>query len=193
MFERFSREARTAVVAAQTDARAAGRPRIDAAGLLAAALRTDPATAAALRAAGVDTDRLATAPGDPSPGPDAGPASSGALDAQALASVGIDLDAVRREADALFGPGALDRPAGTSRGARGGHVPFEKDAKKMLELALREAVRRHERTIETRHLVLAALRDTQGSAHAALTGAMAPGADVETVRAALDRTGGLAA
>ena len=47
------------------------------------------------------------------------------------------------------------------RGARwqGGHIPFERDAKKALELALREAVRLGHGFIGTEHLLLGLLHD----------------------------------
>jgi hypothetical protein len=50
--------------------------------------------------------------------------------------VGIDLDEVRRSVEEAFGPGALDR----GRGARAGHIPFTRGAKKALELSLHEAL-----------------------------------------------------
>ena len=64
-------------------------------------------------------------------------------DAEALATLGIDLDEVRRQVEDAFGPGALERTrAASGRGAPfGGHIPFERAAKKALELALREALR----------------------------------------------------
>jgi hypothetical protein len=46
----------------------------------------------------------------------------------------------------------------TSRG--GGHIPFSPDAKKVLELALREAIRSSDRRIGTEHILLGILRDT---------------------------------
>lgn len=45
------------------------------------------------------------------------------LDREALASLGIDLDAVRERAEAVFGPGALD-----SAGHGPGRIPFSRDA-----------------------------------------------------------------
>ena len=47
----------------------------------------------------------------------------------------------------------------TSRG--GGHIPFSPDAKKVLELALREAIRSRDRRIGTEHILLGILRDTR--------------------------------
>ncbi len=52
---------------------------------------------------------------------------------------------------------------------RGGHVPFAKDAKKALELALREAVALRHDYIGTEHVLLGLLRG-DGAAHDVLTG-----------------------
>ena len=57
----------------------------------------------------------------------------GSIDADALAGIGIDLDAVRRQADAVFGPDALLRAGRRSRG----HVLFSPHAKKAPEAAER--------------------------------------------------------
>ena len=63
-----------------------------------------------------------------------------APDPEALATIGIDLDEVRRRIEEAFGPGALDkRSEDRSVGARGpegrrsGHIPFSPRAKKVLD------------------------------------------------------------
>ena len=77
------------------------------------------------------------------------------LDGDALASLGIDLDAVRRATEASFGPGALDRGRCAGRGPRvRGHIPFTPRAKKSLELALRAAVKMRHDTITSGHVLL---------------------------------------
>lgn len=145
MFERFAKEAKGCVVAAQQVARDASSRRIDTRHLLVPLLDTPGATAA-LRAVGADADLVASRA--------AAAVRSDGLDPDALAALGIDLEAVRREADATFGPGALDR-AGRSPG---GHIPFTPEAKKALEMALREAIRLQQRTIGSSHLLLGILR-----------------------------------
>ncbi|RMI09621.1 Clp protease N-terminal domain-containing protein [Cellulomonas triticagri] len=157
MFERFASGARQAVVDAQQTARDLGDPRITVAHLVVAvASGSDPA-ADALRRAGADRATLLDHLDDDG------------LDAAALGALGIDLDAVRRRADTVFGAGALDRAAG-GRAARSrrslAHLPFGKDAKKTLEVALREAVRLGHRRIEAGHVLLAVVRldDTDGHA-----------------------------
>jgi ATP-dependent Clp protease ATP-binding subunit ClpA len=112
------------------------------------------------------------------------------LDADALATLGIDLDAVRERVERTFGPGALARRRGR-RGGRGGvciggHVPFTARAKKVLELALREAVARGDRSIGSEHLLLGIAREGDGVAAGILR---SRGVDHAVVEAALQRDG----
>lgn len=103
-------------------------------------------------------------------------ATSG-IDGDALASVGIDISDVAARADAVFGAGALQNARSTKR-----HIPFHNEAKKVLELALREAVRLHEKSIGARHVLLGLLR-ARGTAYDALA---AEGVDASALRASLD-------
>ena len=84
------------------------------------------------------------------------------LDAAALGTVGIDLDAVRDSVEAAFGPGALDAPRGTR--APKGHIPFTPRAKKVLELSLREALALKSKSIADGHIALGLLREGEGLA-----------------------------
>ncbi len=146
MFERFSAEARRAVVAAQQEARDLRAERIEPVHLLLALSRDPGRGGTALRAAGLDhaAGRRALE-------------AAGPLDADALAAVGIDLERVRTAAESAFGPGALDR----ARPARGGHLPFAGGSKRALEGALREVLAefrpRRTRVIDTGHLVVGVL------------------------------------
>ena len=147
MFERFTSDARQVVVRAQQEARLLQHGFIGCEHLLLAlSSGPDNPAGAALTAFGVDAgelrQRLAGFAG----------AGGGGLDADALAELGIDLDSVRRAAEASFGPGALDRRPG--RCARSGHIPFTPRAKKSLELALRTAARRKDHVITPGHLLL---------------------------------------
>jgi ATP-dependent Clp protease ATP-binding subunit ClpA len=176
MFERFGADARAAVVEAQTIARAAGSRSIDSRHVLLALIQETGPASAGLRAAGIDAEALA--------GRLRGSILAGGLDAEALASLGIDLDAVRARADAVFGAGALDR---ASRKALSGHIPFTSDAKKSLELALREALRLGASTINGGHLLLGILRTTSSPAAIELSRAMvAVGSDISALRSALE-------
>jgi ATP-dependent Clp protease ATP-binding subunit ClpA len=147
VFERFTQDARRAVVRARHEATGAGRSQIGCEHLLLALLAEPGPAAAALTAGGAELTALRTAlPRDGQPDPDP-------LDADALASVGIDLDTVRRAADAAFGPGALDR-AGPGRARRPGRMRLTADAKKALERALQAAARLRHRQISAAHLLL---------------------------------------
>ena len=143
MFERFTDEARRAVVVAQEEARELRADRVEPVHLLLALTRDPSRGGSALRAAGVDHDRLApvvAAVGDP-------------LDPDALAALGVDLAQVRASAEAVFGAGALDR----GRRSSGGHLPFADGSKRALEESLRAAVRRKERRLDSGHVLLGVL------------------------------------
>jgi ATP-dependent Clp protease ATP-binding subunit ClpA len=161
MFERFTADARDVVVRAQTVARESGTRSIDARHLLLGLAETDGPAAEALTSVGIDPAGLAYDLRSE--------LRTGGLDAEALASVGIDLDAVRASADAVFGQDALDR---AGRSPVRGHIPFTADAKKALELALREAVRLHTNRIDGAMLLLGTLRGTGSPAELTLRRAL---------------------
>ena len=108
------------------------------------------------------------------------------LDADALATLGIDLDAVRERVERTFGAGALAR----GRCRRGlmprGALPFTARAKKALELSLREAIAMGDDHIGSEHLLLGLAREGDGVAGRILR---SRGVDRDTVRAALQRDG----
>ena len=116
MFERFTAGARAIVVQAQENARRLGHGYIGCEHLLLAAASTGEPAGAVLRELGVTPEgveaeivRLVGL------GQAAGLFS--ALDRDALASIGIDIDAVRAQIEAAFGPDALTRGrSGTRRG-----------------------------------------------------------------------------
>jgi ATP-dependent Clp protease ATP-binding subunit ClpA len=178
VFERFTDPARRVVVLAQEETRARGDDRIGSEHLLLGVCRaTDTHGAALLAARGVtvrvvESDLAAGAPPD-------------IPDRDALAGVGIDLDEVRDRVEEAFGPGALEstRSAGARRRRRRGHIPFDRGAKKVLELALREAIRRGDRSIGTEHVLLGLLHRDTGRAATVLH---ARGVTLAGMRAALD-------
>ncbi len=102
------------------------------------------------------------------------------IDAAALASLGIDLDRVREVTDASLGPGVLERRRGP---VQRGHLPFTKRAKKVLELALHEAVRIKPGEINAGHLLLGLLRDVRSDPRGSLAARMLAGADLDSLRA----------
>ncbi|MFE6919988.1 Clp protease N-terminal domain-containing protein [Nocardia sp. NPDC057663] len=160
MFEKFTRHARVAVVSAQDDAKELGAKQIGPEHvLLGVVSNAEPGLRAVLDTRGITADGVRTAL--------AGRASVpplGTDDAEALRSIGIDLDAVRASIAENFGPEAWDRAEPeVKRGVFGrmlgaGHIPFTGTAKKTLELALREAIHRKEREISTAYLLLGILR-----------------------------------
>ena len=181
MFERFTTQARSVVTVAQQEARAFGSPSLGTQHLLLGILvEPETAGARALQALGIvandvreDIRKLAR---DRSAFSDE--------DADALRSVGIDLDEVRRTVEETFGSGALERGATDSARSRAGHLPLTPGSKKSLELALREAIHLGHRSIGTEHLLLGLVRDDGCSAARILA---ARGADRERVRAAVLR------
>jgi ATP-dependent Clp protease ATP-binding subunit ClpA len=172
MFERFTTQARQAVHLALSEARVLGASRIGTEHLLLGlAHGRSGAAADALRAAGVDATRLRTLTVAQ---PDSAP-----LDADSLAVLGIDLDEVRRAAEAAFGPGALDRPA-RSPGSPTTRFRMTQDAKDAIASGLRVAQGRHDHEVTSGHL-LAGLID-QGD-NEALRLLAAAGVDPAALRA----------
>jgi ATP-dependent Clp protease ATP-binding subunit ClpA len=107
-----------------------------------------------------------------------------ALDAGALATLGIDLDEVRERVERTFGPGALSGRRGCRRGWFGPRVPFTPKAKKALELSLREALALADSAIGAEHVLLGLLRGGDGVAAQILR---SRGVEHAAVRAALRR------
>jgi ATP-dependent Clp protease ATP-binding subunit ClpA len=141
MFERFTDRARQVMVTAQAESQALGHRWIGTEHiLLGVAADGDGLAAHLLADAGLDLQALRETVRE-----EIGVGRRD--DASALAAIGIDLDSVRRAAEAAFGAGALER-------TRSGCVPFTPRSKKALELALREAKALHHERIGTEHLLL---------------------------------------
>jgi len=90
--------------------------------------------------------------------------------AMALKSMDISLEAVRAEVEEIIGQG---------QAAPGGHIPFTPRAKKVLELALREALQLGHTYIGTEHILLGLVREGEGVAAQVL---VKMGADLRRVR-----------
>jgi len=90
--------------------------------------------------------------------------------ARALESLGISLEAVRQEVEAVIGRGE-EPPSG--------RMPFTARAKKVLELSLREAIQLGHNYIGTEHILLGLLREGEGVAAQVL---VKLGADLNRVR-----------
>ena len=141
IFNRFARETRRCVEAAVEEARMLGHDSVGDEDLLLGILRTGEGVAAeALSSLGVTLER-------------AREESEGML-SDALSSIGISLEEVRREAGE-----ALDMSIPDDR-----RIPFSPRAKKVLERALREAMRLRDNYIGTEHVVLGMLRNEDGTA-----------------------------
>jgi ATP-dependent Clp protease ATP-binding subunit ClpA len=157
MFERFTEEARQVVVSSQDEARRLHHHFIGTEHLLLGLLDQEGSATAAVLARHGLTRTAAVAAIQRFSGHEQ-------LDAAALGTVGIDLDAVRDSVEAAFGPGALDTPSPDKGREVTGHIPFTRRAKKVLELSLREAVVLRSGSIADGHLVLGLLREGEGLA-----------------------------
>lgn len=177
MFERFTKDARAAVVMAQEEARSLRHDHVGTEHVLLGTLviSTGPG-ARALRGLGLDTDRVRRHVATLGAGDD-----DDELDAEALATVGIDLAEVRRAAEESFGPGALDQPR---RRWHGGHIPFDRAAKKSLELAVREAVSHKDNEIGDAYVLLGVIRAEPNPATATLR---ALGVEPDAARDAIEQ------
>jgi ATP-dependent Clp protease ATP-binding subunit ClpA len=157
MFERFTKDARDTVVRAQYEAHRLGHEHIGTEHLLLGVATGEGRARDVLEARGVTATRLRAAiEADTLP----------ALDAGALATLGIDLDEVRERVEGTFGPGALTGRRACRRGWLRGRVvpPFTPRAKKALELSLREALALGDNFIGAEHVLLGLLREGDGVA-----------------------------
>jgi ATP-dependent Clp protease ATP-binding subunit ClpC len=101
--------------------------------------------------------------------------SIGGVAAKTLESLGIGLDVVRQRVQEIIGRGSQ---------APSGHIPFTREAKKALELSLREAAQLGHQYIGTEHLLLGLIREGDSVAGRVLTelGADLDGARQQVVR-----------
>lgn len=144
--QRFTRRARAAVVAAVEEADRSGDDLVAPSHLLLAVVAdTEGLAARVLGDVGVEVGRLRS---EVERRRAAGSVGLGEEDAEALASIGIDLDAVLRRLD---GPALAPR----RRRWRG---RFEARSRTVLELSLREAIALRHHHIGTEHLLLGVVR-----------------------------------
>jgi ATP-dependent Clp protease ATP-binding subunit ClpA len=170
VLERFTAAARQAVVDARNEAGRAGQDKIRSEHLLLGLLDEPGQAADAMSAAGLALEDLrARVPRGTHPGP-------ATLDADALAGLGIDLDAVRRATDATFGHGALDNVLIPGRK----RLPMADDARQSLAGALRHAVRLGQKQITSGHILLGIIDQRRNGALTVLAEA---GADIGALRA----------
>jgi hypothetical protein len=181
MFERFDEDARGVVIRARSEAVRTGQAEVGTAQLLVGVASGAGPAAEALRAAGASVARLRKLIP-----PGGGPSRLEPLDAEALASIGIDLDTVSRATDAAFGPGSLTRTRTARRVRRrtGSSPRMGEPAKAALTLARHAALRLGHHHISAGH-VLAGVLDQPGSQAISLL--KAAGADVPALRAQVTR------
>jgi ATP-dependent Clp protease ATP-binding subunit ClpA len=172
MFERFTDSARQAVAAAEQESRDLNSGHIGTEHLLIA-LSAEPQGLGGriLRHMGATPDGLRA-----DARRHAGPS---AIDPDALATLGIDFDEVKRRVEEAFGPGALSRGHECE-----GHIPFAPAAKKSLELSLRGARALGDQFIGSEHLLLGIARTEQGAAAQILN---ERGIDVKRLEAAVQQ------
>jgi ATP-dependent Clp protease ATP-binding subunit ClpA len=199
VFERFTQSARDVVLRAAAEAEHRDSPSVGVEHVLVA-LTEEPEAAEALRVAGLTPGGLELLLADLELAERRG--GLGPADAEALRSIGIDLDAIVAGIEERHGQGALAPPQRRHRKSlrrrvqrwrhRGDkrplprqqrHRPFTADAKRVLELGLREALRHGDREIRPAHLLIGVVegQDPVGQALAA-RGVTAP-----MVRSALGR------
>jgi hypothetical protein len=181
MFERFDEDARGVVLRAKSEAIRTGQAEVGTAQLLVGVASGVDMAAEALRAAGAGVAQLRKLIP-----PGGGPGRLEPLDAEALASIGIDLDTVSRATDAAFGPGSLTRtrPARRVRGRKSSSPRLAEPARAALTLARHAALRLGHHHISAGH-VLAGVLDQPASPAISLL--RAAGVDVPALRAQVTR------
>jgi ATP-dependent Clp protease ATP-binding subunit ClpA len=154
MFERFTPEAKAALVVAQDAAIDLGSTYITPTLLFYGCAQGRESTAGApLHESGITGESILRAvPRDERP-------NEADIDPDALRAIGIDYDRVKSAVDETFGEGALESsPDRRVRAASGRRPAFTVEAKRSLELSLRVALELHDRRIRPGHLLLALLR-----------------------------------
>lgn len=166
-FERFTRNARVAVMLAAEEARELCDRETGSQHLLLGVLQAAGAElSAVVDGFGLTAEMVRTRLAETS-------TRDGSFDedADALSTIGIDLRAVRDSVSRNFGDDAFDRAlsrSGRRRRSRG-HMSLSHGAKKVLELALREALAYKDTEIRCEHLLLGILRSGEKSALGLIT------------------------
>ncbi|MFJ4469130.1 Clp protease N-terminal domain-containing protein [Streptomyces sp. NPDC089424] len=158
MFERFTKDARAVVKGAVEHSEEVGARTVEAEHLLLALLDRGAGRGSfALSALGLDRRRDSVRRALEAARRRAGLSQA---DTDALAGLGIDVTEIVSRVEEAHGVGAMsgdpgDGPGEREKGRRGGHRPFGREAKHVLEKSLRIALARRERTIGDEHILLA--------------------------------------
>lgn len=166
-FQRFTRNARVAVMLASEEARELCDRETGSQHLLLGVLQAAGSELSAvvegfgLTAEGVRARLAESSTGNP----------SFDEDADALSTIGIDLRAVRDSVARTFGQDAFDEALSRSgrRRRQRGHMSLSHGAKKIVELALREALVHKDTEIRCEHLLLGILRSGDKAAIGLIT------------------------
>lgn len=178
VYDRFTLLAKRAVVAARDAADALGHEFIGTEHILLGVAQTAGTGSEMLRAHGAGFEQLhaEVVRQHREHGADGGdPARQARSGKDLLSELGIDVDEIRRRADANFGSGAFKYP----------RPPFSLNAKKAVQTSLRFAIEMGQQRIDTEHLLLGAL-DNESAAAQALT---ALGVDTRNLRQSVLETG----
>jgi len=199
MFERFDSDARTLVAHATEHARRLGHRYVGGEHILLAAVSTGQPASAVMRAQGA-TPELVEEEIVRRVGLGAGAGLFAGLDRDALATVGVDIDAVHATTEASFGQEALTRAAqavhlkprwfnprpAAFNGRDGAFLPLGPGAGQALQRARREAQARHAtRPAGVEDLALGILAISEGLVPPVLSGLGMSGPALST--AILDR------
>ncbi|MFF0743885.1 Clp protease N-terminal domain-containing protein [Streptomyces sp. NPDC004111] len=158
MFERFTTEARSVVVESQVHAARLGSDTITEEHLLIALLAGAGEPGATGRAAGALASLGLAGRRPEIEGALAETRRRGGVsqaEADALAGMGIDIDAIVAKVEEAHGEGALSQGGRVKRRLTKGHRPFTPAAKKVLERSLRVALGHGDKHIGEEHLLLA--------------------------------------
>ena len=145
MFERFTKLARQIVLDAVTEAERERAPRVSAEHVMLALLGKQTRSARVLADAGVTREAMLET--------FAAVRRRGGLsgaEADALRSLGIDVDDVVAQVEREHGVNALAEPRRKKK-----HTPFAPDARELLVRTLNQAIDRNEREISDEHVLLA--------------------------------------
>lgn len=170
MFERLLPSARTVVESAYGEARRLNRSEVGAEHLLLALTHAETGIASRVLADNrITTDRIEAAL-ETSLALDLDPRPLTRADAEALRTIGIDLDQIRPHLEE--GLGMHPEPLSPAGGRRSARLRFSSDTKRVLAAAVTCAQRSGRRYIGAEHLLLGILTDNRSLA-AELFGALA--------------------
>jgi len=168
IYDRLTELTKRSLVAARDVAASLGHDFIGTEHLLLGLAQTAGTASEVLRAHGIELGQL-RAETVHQLAADGAPAPQGQAAKDALSALGIDVAAIQRRADETFGPGAFQYP----------RPAYSLRAKQVLQVSLRQAVELGQQRIDTEHLLLGVLAESEGGGVRVLS---ALGADVEALR-----------